>query len=246
MGEAGRLPWEEVRDWFPAAHNYVDALDREAERIADDLIGDQPLRQALEARLRDTFGVSVVPRATDSPLIRAFDPPSRTMAIDPSQSPETSLFSLAHQLIRFEFNDIIQSIAHDSLTSDAGRELLSAGLANYAAGALLMPYRRFRLAALACRHDIDRLRHLFGTSFEQSCHRLSTLQRPDDLGVPFFFCRVEMAGNITKRHSWSLGIWTTVCCLSPGSVQARVRAPTPPATNSQCLAWFDICLRSQR
>ncbi|MEI9927076.1 MAG: helix-turn-helix domain-containing protein [Sphingomonas sp.] len=32
-GEAARLPWEEVRDWFHAERNYVDAIDREAERI---------------------------------------------------------------------------------------------------------------------------------------------------------------------------------------------------------------------
>ncbi len=51
------------------------------------------------------------------------------------------------------------------------------------------------------RHDIDRLAQTFGTSFEQTCHRLSTLQREDMRGVPFFFCRVDMAGNITKRHS---------------------------------------------
>jgi predicted transcriptional regulator len=78
---------------------------------------------------------------------------------------------------------------------------LSVGLANYAAGALLMPYARFRDEARAVRHDIDRLRHSFGVSFEQACHRLSTLQRPGLRGVPFFFCRVDMAGNITKRHS---------------------------------------------
>ncbi|MEI9927075.1 MAG: short-chain fatty acyl-CoA regulator family protein [Sphingomonas sp.] len=45
------------------------------------------------------------------------------------------------------------------------------------------------------------MRQRFGTSFEQACHRLSTLQRPGALGIPFFFCRVDMAGNITKRHS---------------------------------------------
>jgi predicted transcriptional regulator len=38
-------------------------------------------------------------------------------------------------------------------------------------------------------------------SFEQACHRLSTLQRPGARGLPVFFCRVDMAGNITKRHS---------------------------------------------
>jgi predicted transcriptional regulator len=64
-----------------------------------------------------------------------------------------------------------------------------------------MPYERFRMAARELRHDIDRLRQMFHTSFEQTCHRLSTLQRPRARGIPVYFCRVDMAGNITKRHS---------------------------------------------
>ena len=75
------------------------------------------------------------------------------------------------------------------------------GLANYAAGALLLPYRAFLEAAREEKHDIDRLRTRFQVSFEQVCHRLSTLQKPGWRGVPFYFARVDMAGNITKRHS---------------------------------------------
>ena len=41
----------------------------------------------------------------------------------------------------------------------------------------------------------------FGVSFEQACHRLSTLQRPGARGVPFFFLRVDPAGNVSKRFS---------------------------------------------
>ena len=57
------------------------------------------------------------------------------------------------------------------------------------------------IAARDLRHDIDRLRLRFHVSFEQCCHRLSTLQRARARGIPVFFCRVDMAGNITKRHS---------------------------------------------
>lgn len=194
-GEAVRLPWEEVRDWFHAERNYVDAIDREAERIAEEL---PDLADALERRLRDVHGVRVL---RGGEMLRAYDPGARTLRIDPLQPAETSLFSIAHQLVRLEFAELIEGIAHRGIDSAAGRELLSAGLSNYAAGALLMPYGRFRAAARAERHDIDRLRQQFGTSFEQTCHRLSTLQRPGAAGIPFFFCRVDMAGNITKRHS---------------------------------------------
>jgi XRE family transcriptional regulator, fatty acid utilization regulator len=41
----------------------------------------------------------------------------------------------------------------------------------------------------------------FGASFEQICHRLTTLQRPTARGVPFFMLRVDHAGNVSKRFS---------------------------------------------
>src|SRR5262245_36173144 len=54
-----------------------------------------------------------------------------------------------------------------------------------------MPYVAFLDAARALRHDMEALAARFGVSFEQACHRLSTLQRPDARGVPFFFVRVD-------------------------------------------------------
>ena len=195
-----RLPWEEVRDWFHNRSNYIDPIDREVEKIAFTLQPGSPAA-ALARRLGHSFGVEVVEGFLASSLLRDFDPSTRTLHIDASQPPETTAFSLAHLLVRLEIPDLVKDVAGENLGSDAARQLLLAGLANYAAGALLMPYRRFHAAARETRHDIDRLRRTFGTSFEQTCHRLSTLQRPGALGVPFFFCRIDMAGNITKRHS---------------------------------------------
>ena len=53
--------------------------------------------------------------------------------------------------------------------------LIRIGLLNYVAGALLMPYAAFHAAARALRHDMEALAARFGVSFEQACHRLSTL-----------------------------------------------------------------------
>ncbi|MDP5349174.1 MAG: short-chain fatty acyl-CoA regulator family protein, partial [Paracoccaceae bacterium] len=75
------------------------------------------------------------------------------------------------------------------------------GLANFFAGAALMPYCAFQAAAHETRHDLELLAHRFGASIEQVAHRLSTLQRPGAKGIPFFFVRVDQAGTITKRHS---------------------------------------------
>jgi predicted transcriptional regulator len=41
----------------------------------------------------------------------------------------------------------------------------------------------------------------FAVSFEQVCHRLTTLQRENKRGVPFFFLRIDKAGNVTKRFN---------------------------------------------
>src|SRR3546814_6126424 len=109
---------------------------------------------------------------------------------------------LAHQLMMLEGQAVSADVVNKAALPVPGADrLLAIGLANYAAGALLMPYAPFREAAREVRHDIDRLARRFGVSFEQACHRLSTLQRPGLRGIPFFFCRVDMAGNITKRHS---------------------------------------------
>lgn len=197
-----RLPWEEVRDWFHNAGNYVDSLDRAAERLGDTLRGTQPSppQVALELYLRNALSVSLV--YAPGLGLRDYDPQMGHLLIDQGLPADSQRFQLAHQLTALALREDISAIVEQAgLKTAAARQLLSVGLANYAAGALLMPYEAFRTAARTVRHDIDRLRQSFGVSFEQACHRLSTLQRPGARGIPFFFCRVDMAGNITKRHS---------------------------------------------
>jgi len=197
-----RLPWEEVRDWFHDAGNYVDPLDRAAEALAQEFHAE-PLAEALIGHaLKVRHGVDVVTAADDGGMLRRFDRSRGLLLIGAAQPPETRRFMMAHQLVQLQFEREIGEVAENaSLRSPEARRLLAVGLANYAAGALLMPYARFRETARSLRHDIDRIGQRFGVSFEQACHRLSTLQRPAERGIPFFFCRVDMAGNITKRHS---------------------------------------------
>ena len=64
-----------------------------------------------------------------------------------------------------------------------------------------MPYEAFREACERTGHDIELIGARFGTSFEQVCHRLTTLSRPASRGVPFFMLRVDSAGNISKRFA---------------------------------------------
>ena len=89
------------------------------------------------------------------------------------------------------------------LTAGESRALGKVALANYFAAALIMPYEPFLESANALRFDIELLQHHFGTSFEQVCHRLTTLQRQGGKGVPFHMLRVDIAGNVSKRFSLS-------------------------------------------
>lgn len=199
--QGGRLPWDEIRDWFHQAGNYIDLLDRRAEKLAAELNGASDA--ALASRLASGHGIIVEDLAdAEASAIRRFDAARGSLLLGPALPPESRRFQLAWQLVALEMGGEIAAIADSAaLRTGAARRLLGIGLTNYAAGALLMPYERFRGAARAVRHDIDRLSRRFAVSFEQACHRLSTLQRPGARGIPFFFCRVDMAGNITKRHS---------------------------------------------
>lgn len=201
LAAGGRLPWEEVRDWFHQANNYVDALDRGAEDLAARIGAGEPSPDIaqMEQWLAGE-GVRVLWRGGGP--VRQFDAERRVLTLDSNQPLESSRFQIAYQVCALALADTIAGIAGAAtLRSDAARDLLAVGLGNYAAGALIMPYEAFRQAARTLRHDVDRLRQPFHTSFEQACHRLSTLQRPQARGIPVFFCRVDMAGNITKRHS---------------------------------------------
>ncbi len=198
------LPWDEVRDYFHDHDNYIGTLDDAAEALVNDLDRRQAIGPALEGLLADRHGVgiSTLPPDDARQTLRHYDAENRVLWLNPGALLETRNFLVAHQLALTAFAAELDRLTEEAaLVSDDARKLLRVGLANYAAGALLMPYTRFAEAALAERHDVERLTQRFGVSFEQVCHRLSTLQRPGARGVPFFFVRVDMAGNITKRHS---------------------------------------------
>lgn len=201
-GEGARLPWEEVRDWFHLSNNYVDPIDRAAERLARLIAGPDavPSAEALQQHLAQVHGIAVETRPAE--VLRSFDATSKVLHIDSGQPTASIRFQIAYHVAATSLGPAIRRIADAAqLRSEVSRELLTIGLANYAAGAVLMPYGSFRAMARAFRHDVDRLAMHYQTSFEQTCHRLSTMQREGERGLPIFFCRVDMAGNITKRHS---------------------------------------------
>ncbi|WP_326536032.1 short-chain fatty acyl-CoA regulator family protein [Pseudorhodoferax sp.] len=200
------MPFEQVRDFFFAQQNHVDALDRAAEALAGEARAHGgPLGEWLQQRLLRQHGVRVVPTDTgqnDGGSQRSYDPGSRVLRLAAALEPGQQAFQLATQLALLEQQPLLQELSHGpAFDGEEARRLSRIGLANYFAGALLLPYGPFLQAAEALHYDIERLGRRFGVGFETVCHRLSTLQREGAPGVPFFFIRVDRAGNISKRQS---------------------------------------------
>lgn len=201
---AAQAPYEQVRDYFYAHHNYFDAIDRRAEELSDMLNLEPYLAfESLSTYLELEHDVRAMLAPMDEGRARrAFDPKARLITVSNHLDAGQRAFQLAIQIALLSANDVIAPLAQEAGAGSPQTERLARiGLANHFAAALLMPYRKFLAAAEAERYDIERLGQRFDQGFETISHRLASLQRPDAAGVPFFFIRVDRAGNISKRQS---------------------------------------------
>ena len=192
-------PWDEVRDFFHYCDNYIDAVDRAAERFAQPVRDENNIRVKAVAELGH-HGIEVEFR--DTHHLRHFDRAAGRLPLSRRAAPETQSFQLLLQVALLTQDKLLEATLDLArFQSDTARSIAKIGLANYFAGAALMPYTAVLAAAQETRHDLELMANRFGASIEQVAHRLSTLQRPGAKGVPFFFVRVDQAGTITKRHS---------------------------------------------
>lgn len=199
------LPHEQVRDYFYKHNNYISLLDEKAESFYQSLATPQGGTFKALAEFLQSYGVDI--SNTDNTLVehglvQRFDKAGNRLFLSPTLSNAQQCFHLASHIGLHYFTDDINTLIQQSqLEGPQTQQLLRIGLANYFAGALLMPYGIFLQAAEKNRYDIQFLQQIFDVSTEQVCHRLSTLQRPKKRGVPFYFVRVDQAGNISKRQS---------------------------------------------
>jgi hypothetical protein len=179
--------------------------------------------------------------------LRHFNPATRTLALSARAASPTQRFQLLYQVALQTQNELIEaSLDLARFQTPEARDIAKIGMANYFAGAALMPYRAFLAAAQETRHDLERLADLFGASIEQVAHRLSTLQRPGAKGIPFFFVRVDQAGTITKRHSatrlqfarfgGACPLWNVHRAFETPGHFLRQLAETPDGVRYLCLA----------
>jgi predicted transcriptional regulator/DNA-binding XRE family transcriptional regulator len=198
-------PSNRVRDFIQAQRNYFGELEEAAEAIAAELAATgQDLTQALRERLAAKFQirVQVVPSEVLPGALRRFDPHRKRLFLSELLSPTSRTFALAYQLAMLECREPLEAaVARAAPPDRPTRSLFRVSFANYLAAALLMPYEAFQAAVDQSGYDIELVCARFGVSYEQACHRLTTLSRPGSRGVPFFMLRLDSAGNISKRFA---------------------------------------------
>ncbi len=205
-GEApSGAPSDWVRDFIQAQRNYFPELDEMGEALAADLAPELGgFAAAARARLAERHGIEVrvVPRDVLPDSVRRYDRHRRRLMLSEGLGGPGRAFAAAYQLALQEHDiDLVAAVARAAPPDAPTARLLKVSLANYLAAAAMMPYERFREACEGAGHDIELIRARFGASFEQVCHRLTTLSRPNARGVPFFMLRVDSAGNVSKRFA---------------------------------------------
>ncbi|MDE2562324.1 MAG: DUF2083 domain-containing protein [Sphingomonadales bacterium] len=199
VGDAAVItdPVGEARRFFAARRNWFPALDARAEDFAAEIAKAGSIVEWLKGR-----GVRVrfLPPDVMMGSIRRFDRHGDQLLIDdtldaPGRTYQVALHA-AYSALRSEIAEIARS---ERFASETGANLVRRALAGYGAAALLMPYDRFARAVDQRKYDIESLSRAFGASFEQVAHRLTTLGKPGHERVPFFFIRVDQAGNVSKR-----------------------------------------------
>jgi predicted transcriptional regulator/transcriptional regulator with XRE-family HTH domain len=251
----GESPVDRVRAILQESHNHFPELEEAGESLAAELAlagADlfHPLSDYLRAR--HNVRVRILPIEPMAGRLRWYDRHRRQLMISEAVAPPGRTFQLAYQLALSQYPDLLNEVSarlepHHDLT----RRLLRVTLANYFAGALMMPYGRFLEAAEASGYDIAILGARFCASFEQVAHRLTTLARPAARGVPFFLIRVDMAGNVSKRFSPSrfpfahsggtCPLWNIHAAFAePGKILTQI-IELPDGTQ-----WFSLCRTARR
>ncbi len=236
-GSPGDSPLERVRAILHDNRNHFAELDDLAESFASDLAleGPEPFHVMAE-RLRARHGIRVrlLPVDVMGERLRHYDLHRRQLLISELMDGPGRTFQVGYQLAISEHGGLVNAIcARLEPADDTARRLLRVTLANYFAGAVMMPYSRVREAAEATGYDLEVLAARFGASFEQVAHRLTTLSRPTARGVPFFLMRVDIAGNVSKRFSagrfpfaqagGTCGLWNVHATFAePGRILADV------------------------
>ncbi|NNE42648.1 MAG: DUF2083 domain-containing protein, partial [Gemmatimonadetes bacterium] len=236
--ESSRQPAEEVSDLLQAHKNHFPELETAAGELWQTAgISAADVRGSLTRHLKEVHGIDVEVAAAADPMggaVRRYDAGKKRVYVSEILPSYDVAFQLAHQIGLLELSPTFDRILESREPGSAeAKTLCRVALANYFAGAVLMPFGRFLDEAERMRYDVELLEHRFRVSFEQVCHRLTTMNGPDRQGIPFHLVRVDIAGNISKRYSGSgmtfarysgaCSLWNVhAAFMTPGFIRTQV------------------------
>jgi predicted transcriptional regulator/DNA-binding XRE family transcriptional regulator len=248
--DRSQLPSEEVNDLLQGHMNHFPELEEGAEELwRRGHLDSEDLYPGLIRWLEKHHGVHVrIARGgVERGILRRYDVEKKSLTLSELLPTRSRTFQLAHQLALLTQTACIDRMVSDArLTSDESRALARVALANYFAGAVLMPYAPFLQACRQERYDLDVIGRRFRVGFEQVGHRFTSLRRPGAEGVPFHMIRIDVAGNISKRFSAS-GIrfarfsgacprWNIFAAfMTPGMIRIQL-SRFPDGTTYFCIA----------
>ncbi len=201
----GYSPLDETTDFLQSQRNYFPELEAEAKRIRVDarlgrrILSDELVRILKARKVR----VDLEPPGKTS-VVRRYDPKKRHLVLSTALLEQPLKFQLAHTI---GLRVLDESRLDERLAAAFGPKhaetprLIKIHLANYFAGALLLPYREFIAEVERTRYDVELLSNLFEMSYEAVAHRVCNLGDPKRPGIPMHFIRCDVAGNISKRYS---------------------------------------------
>lgn len=200
-------PLDEVVDFLQSHRNFFPEIEAEsAEARRQFGLGRRASSDALADVLTHELGVevTVLPPGQSSSVVRHYDRDAGKLALSGELSEARRKFDLAHVigLLRIEELGLARSlVASFEARHPETPRLVQIHLANYFAGALLIPYDDVFREAQRTRYDVEALASLFETGYEAVAHRLTNLADPSRRGVPMHFLRVDLGGNLSKRYS---------------------------------------------
>ena len=205
----GSEPMALVRHEIERWRGYFGNLDEAAEALSDELrLSSADIGAALAERLRQKHQISVriLPADVMPDALRRLDLHARQLQLSEMLDDHSRNFQVAVQIALLEQRDEIAAIANGAQFADRSAwRLFRRHLGAYFAAALLMPYGRFMRACEATGYDLPVLMRRFGVGFETLAHRLTTLHRVGQRGLPFFMARIDRAGQFSKRFAAGSG-----------------------------------------
>lgn len=204
-----RTAYDEVTDFLEHHRNYFPAIEAAAEQLLKSEGGDDGRETSVLTNiLKKRFGIQVAQRnfPPDSHLLRIYSEKNKRLYVSNSFGVHRLHFQLAHfiGLMTFERESIVDDlIAGFDFKHEGASTLARVNLANYFAGALLLPYMQFLKLVQSSDYDIRALEGVLSMPFEPIAHRICNLNKPGESGIPLHFIRTDLAGNISKKYCGS-------------------------------------------